>query len=70
MPVTDSSEKVVRMPYYYYPIWFQEEIRALLNSSSKVNAMNPNLAQKLSLYIWKNNVGAQKMDGSTLKTFE
>ena len=32
--------------------------------------MNPIFAQKLGLYIQKTNVGAQKIDDSTLKTFE
>ena len=41
----------------------------MFDSGSKVNAMNLTFAWKLSLYIWKTNVGAQKIDGSTLKTF-
>ena len=45
MLVTDDDEKVVRMPCIYYPVQFQEEqVRALLDSGSKVNAMNPNFA--------------------------
>ena len=31
--------------------------------------MSPAYVKKLGLYIWKTNVGAQKIDGSTLKTF-
>ena len=32
--------------------------------------MNPNYARKLGLKIWRTNVGTQKIDGSTLETFE
>ena len=32
--------------------------------------MNPAFAQKLGLHIQKTNVGAQKIDGSTLESFE
>ena len=42
----------------------------MLNNGSKVNAINPALIRKLGLYIQKTNVGAQKIDGSALKTFE
>ena len=41
----------------------------LLDSGSKVNAINLTFARKLGLHIRKTNVGAQKIDGSTLKTF-
>ena len=32
--------------------------------------MNPDFARKLSLKVWETNVGAQKIDGSALETFE
>ena len=41
----------------------------MLNSGNKVNVMNPAFAQKLGLQIQKTNVGAQKINGSTLETF-
>ena len=71
MPVTDNDEEVVvRVPCIYYPIQFQEEqIRALLNSGSEVNVINLDYARKLRLKIQKTNIGAQKIDGSALKTF-
>ena len=47
----------------------QEQVKALLNSSSKVNIISPAFAQKLSLYIQKTNIGAQKINGSALETF-
>ena len=71
MPVTGSDEEdVVRVPCIYYLIRFQEEqVRALLDSGSEVNAMNPDYARKLGLKIRRTNIGAQKIDGSALKTF-
>ena len=69
--VTNGSKEVIRVPCIHYPVQFQEEqIRALLDSGSKINAMKPDFAQKLGLYIRKTNVGPQKIDGSTLETFE
>ena len=79
MPVTDDGKKVViRVPCIYYPIQFQEnqgqesqeQVRALLNSSSKVNAISPAYVERLGLKTWKTNVGAQKIDGSILENFE
>ena len=71
MPVTGSDEEdVVRVPCIHYPVRFQEEqVKALLDSGSEVNAMNPDFARKLGLKVWKTNVGAQKIDGSALETF-
>ena len=70
--MTDTSSKeVVRVPCIHYLVWFQkEQVRALLDSGSKVNAINPAFARKLDLHIRKTNVGAQKIDGSALKTFK
>ena len=68
--MTDDDEKVVRVPCIQYPIRFQkEQVKALFNSSSKVNAMNLDFARKLGLKVWKTNVGAQKINGSALETF-
>ena len=73
MLVTDtSSKKVIRVPYIYYPVQFQknqEQVKALLNSNSKVNVMNPTFAQKLGLFIWITNIGARTINGSALVTF-
>ena len=69
--VTGGDEKVIRVPCIYYPVRFQEEqVKALLDSGSKVNAINLDYARKLGLKIQRTNVGAQKIDSSTLKTFE
>ena len=42
----------------------------MLDRGSKVNVMSPAFAKKLGLKNWKTNVGAQKIDGSALETFE
>ena len=76
VPVTDNQdEKVVleKVSCIHYPIWFQEsqeQVMALLNSGSKVNAMSPAYAKKLGLKIWKTNIGAQKIDGFALEIFK
>ena len=70
--VIDGSKEVVKVPCIYYPIRFQEgqeQIRVLLDSSSKVNAMSLAYAKKLGFKTRKTNVGAQKIDDSALKTF-
>ena len=53
MSVIDSDEEVVvRVPCIYYPVRFQEEqVKALLDSGSEVNAMNPDYARKLGFKI-------------------
>ena len=69
---TDGSEEVVRVPCIHYPVHFQEgqeQVRALLNIGSEVNAMSPAYAERLGLKTRKTNVGAQKIDGFALETF-
>ena len=74
--IIDNSGKdvVLKMvPYIYYSVWFQkgqEQVIALLNSGSEVNAISPAFVERLGLKIRKTNVGAQKIDGSTLETFK
>ena len=70
--VTDGNEEVVRMPCIYYPVQFQEsqeQVRALLDSGSKVNAISPAYAKRLGLKTRKTNVRVQKIDGSALEIF-
>ena len=71
VPVTDGGKEViVRVPCIHYLVRFQEEqIKALLNNSSEINAMSPTYVKRLSLKTWKTNIGAQKIDGSALETF-
>ena len=42
----------------------------LLDSGNKINAMSLAYVKKLDLKTWKTNIGAQKIDSSTFKTFE
>ena len=64
---------LARILYIHYLLHFwkdnQNEMRALIDSSSKVNAMTPAYTSKLGFRIRQINVGAQKIDGFTLKTF-
>ena len=69
---TDGSEEVVKVPCIHYPVHFQEDqeqVRALLDNGSKVNAMSPAYVEKLGLKTRTTNVGVQKIDGSALETF-
>ena len=74
MSVTEDNQKVTleRVPCIRYPIQFwknKDNIQALLDLGSKVNAMNPAYAKKLGLRIRQTDVGAQKVDGSHLNIF-
>ena len=70
--MTGTSLKAVvleRVPYICYPVQFQkDQVQALINSGSKVNAMTPAYALKLGLITRKIDVGVQKIDGSALTT--
>ena len=60
------------VPCIYYPVQFKKntvKVQALIDSGSEVNAMAPAYAKKLSLWVRKTDVGAQKIDGSTLETY-
>ena len=79
MPVTNGGKIViVRVPYIHYLVWFQEnqgqegqeQVKALLDSGSKINAISPAYIKRLGFKTQKTNVGAQKIDGSVLETFE
>ena len=72
----NSSKEVVleRIPYIHYPVRFlegqgQEQIKVLLDSGNKINAMSLAYVERLGFKIWKTNVKVQKIDDSALKTF-
>ena len=44
--------------------------RAFFDSSSEVNAMHPAFAKKSGLVMRITNIGAQKIDGTTLETYK
>lgn len=60
------------VPCIYHLLWFKKdqiEVQALLDSNSKVNVMIPAYAVKLGLKVQLTDVGAQKINGSSLKIF-
>ena len=74
--VTEASmKKQVSLEWVtciHYPLRFWKNtigVKALINSGSEVNAMIPAYILKLGLKIHHTNIGAQKIDGSTLKIF-
>ena len=64
-----KKEKLERVPCIQYPVIFKDQTEALLDSKSEVNAMSPAFASQLGLRIWKTNVGAQNINGTTLETY-
>ncbi len=70
--MTDKKmeEELERVPCIRYCVTFKDQTKALLDSRSVVNAMSQVFAQQLSLKIRKTNVGAWKIDGTTLETYE
>ena len=71
--IEDSQEVTLeRVPCIQYPVQFQKDengIQALLDSDSKINAINPAYAKKLGLRISQTNVKAQKIDKTHLNIF-
>ena len=70
-----SKEKHVsleRILCIHYLLHFRKNtagVKALIDSGSEVNAMTPAYASKLSLKVHHTDIGAQKIDGSTLEIF-
>ena len=61
-----------QVPCIYYPLRFRKDttgVRALVDSGSEVNAITPVYAAKLGLQVRRTDIGAQKIDSSTLETF-
>ena len=55
----------------HYLICFKKkEVRALIDSSSEINAISLAYASRLGLQVYCTDIGAQKTDGSTFQTFE
>ena len=78
-PVTVAREEGVgenlranlaRVPYIRYPINFRKKsVSALLDSGSEINAVHLAFVKELGLPIKPTDVGAQKIDGTTLETY-
>ena len=69
MSITDNKaeEKLERVSCIWYPVTFKDQTEILLDSRSEINIMSQTVASKLGLKIWKTNVWAQKIDGTTLE---
>ena len=65
-------ENLTQTPCIQYPITFRKKsvpVSALFDSGSKINAIHPTFARELGLPIRPTDVGAQKIDGTTLDSF-
>lgn len=70
--VTASLEAISLqyIPYISYLVQFQgKEIRALINSGNKINAIALAYTSKLGFRVHRINIGAQKIDNSILENF-
>ena len=70
--VTSAREEALEcVPYIRYPVQFKKDktlVQALIDSGSEVNAVYPSFVKQLGLSIRPTDVGAQKIDGTTLDT--
>ena len=73
--MTDAGQKAQKCVFYiHYPIQFKKDvgktpIQALINSENEFNAIHPSFAKQLGLSIWLMDIGAQRIDGTTLDTY-
>ena len=62
-----------RLPCICYPVQFRKDkdkdVLALLDSGSGVNAMTPAYGAHLGIKVRVTDIGAQKIDGSSLATY-
>ena len=70
--VTGAREKALeRVPCIRYPVQFKKDktpVQVLIDLESEVNAVHPSFVKQLGLSIRPTDVGAQKIDGTTLDT--
>ena len=73
MIASSEANALQCVPCIHYPVQFQGgqavEIRALIDSGSKVNVITPAFVAKLILFIHPTGIGLQKIDGSARKTY-
>ncbi len=67
--MTEKTEELEWVLCIWYPVTFKNQTKALLESESKLNVISQAFAQQLGLKIRKTNVGAQKIDNTTLGTY-
>ena len=68
----DILRLLEKILYIHHQLHFRKNLwktRALIDSSSEVNAMTPAYAAKLGLRVRETDIRAQKIDGSILNTF-
>lgn len=71
--ITITPLLLERVPCIYYLLCFRKDksnIENLIDSSSEVNTITLAYAKKLGLQTQKMDVSAQKIDGSSLATYE
>ena len=68
--VIKKKGELEQIPCIWYPITFKDQTKALLDLASKVNAMSQAFTYQLGFVIQNTNVEAQKIDGTTLETYE
>ena len=71
----EQEKALEHIPCIHYLVQFTKytskaQVQALINSGSKVNAIHLIFAKQLGLPIKLTDVGAQKIDGITLNTYE
>lgn len=65
-----KRSKLQRVLCIHYPIQFNRFfIKTLIDSDSKINAMQLSFTRKLGFHICKTNMDPQKIDSSRLETF-
>ncbi len=65
-----TEEELEQIPCIWYLITFKDQTKTLLDSGSEVSTMSKAFVQQLRLKICKTNAGAQKIDSTTLETYE
>ncbi len=69
--IRKTEEKILEwVACIWYFITFKDQTDALLNLESKVNLISQAFVYQLGLNIRMTNVKAQKIDGTTLETYE
>ena len=74
-----SAKELKQVMCIQYPINFPggvtqdglalDSVLALLDSGSEINAMHPTFAERLGFVVQTTNVGARKIDSTTLETY-
>ena len=74
MLMTDLRKEALKcISYIYYQVQFKKntiEIWALMNLGIEINAIAPVYIKKLGLWVQKTDVRVQKIDRSTLETYD